>query len=277
MFTLSENWNVLPNGLVQARRVGRVAWLKLDNPPANGYSTEMMGDLDSAILASRFDEEVDVLVVTGGGDKFFCSGADIGMLGIITPRVKYNFCLLANETMLRLEHTAKPVIAALNGHCVGGGLEIALACDLRVARESAEGKKEFCFGLPEVALGVLPGTGGTQRLARLLGKAKAFELMAEGELFGTQRAVELGVVHKVFGHEDFESQVQAYAEEFCAPNRAPMAVGHIKRAVQTGTDLSLEAGLALERELQQRLFESEDAQEGIAAFKEKRPPKFTGN
>ena len=146
--------------LVRTTSEAGVAVLELSNPPANAYSYEMFRQLDDAVLAARMDESVHVIVLRGAGDKFFCAGADIAMLDRVTPEFKYYFCLHANETLLRLENTPKLVIAALNGHAVGGGLEVALAADLRVARRGA-GK----FGLPEVALGVLPGTGGTQRLA----------------------------------------------------------------------------------------------------------------
>jgi len=166
------------------------------------------------------------------------------------------------------------VIAAINGHCVGGGLEVAMAADLRVARKGA-GK----MGLPEVSLGVLPGTGGTQRLARLVGKPKAIELMATGELFDFERGVELGLVNQLFeseGIDQFREQVMAYAGQFTTPKRAAFAIGRIKRSVQTGAELPLESGLAVERELQQQLFQSEDAKEGLAAYTEKRKAEFKG-
>src|SRR6201988_4365189 len=147
-----------------------IAIITLNDPPANTYSYEMMQELDRAILGARMDEAVQVIVITGKGEKFFCSGADIQMLANVTPTFKYYFCLHANETLNRLEQTPKLVIAALNGHTVGGGMEIAMAADLRVARRGG-GK----MGLPEVSLGVLPGTGGTQRLARLVGKSRAIE------------------------------------------------------------------------------------------------------
>src|SRR6476646_7451700 len=153
-----------------------IAVVTLNDPPANTYSYEMMQQLDHEVLTARMDEAVQVIVITGQGDKFFCAGADIQMLANVTPSFKYYFCLHANETLNRLEQTPKLVIAAINGHCVGGGLEVAMAADLRIARKGA-GKT----GLPEVSLGVLPGTGGTQRLARLVGKAKALELMVEGK------------------------------------------------------------------------------------------------
>jgi enoyl-CoA hydratase/carnithine racemase len=161
------------------------------------------------------------------------------------------------------------VIAAINGHCVGGGLEIALAADIRIARANA-GK----VGLPEVNLGVLPGTGGTQRLSRVVGKSKAIELMALGKTFSVDEAKTLGIVNEIITTEDFRAGMMEYARQFCPPNKAAKAVGHIKRAVQTGWEIPIEAGLALERELQQRLFTSDDAKEGIAAYVEKRPAKF---
>src|SRR6186997_2021249 len=166
-----------------------VALLTLNDPPVNGYTHEMMKDLDSAILEARFDNDVHVIVITGHGEKFFCAGANINMLREADSTFKYYFCLHANETISRLEQTPKLVIAALNGHAVGGGLEVALACDMRIARAG-----EFQLGLPEVALGVLPGTGGTQRLARLLGKSRAIEMMVEGSKMSFGRAAELGLV-----------------------------------------------------------------------------------
>src|SRR5881394_1250244 len=177
--------------LVQYRADGGIALLTLNDPPANTYSYEMMQQLDARILTARMDESVQVIVIVGAGEKFFCAGANIAMLGEVTPEFKYYFCLHANETLNRLEQTPKLVIAAINGHCVGGGLEIALACDIRIAKAGA-GK----IGLPEVTLGVLPGTGGTQRLARALGRAKAIELMAEGATFSVEEAVKLGLVNK---------------------------------------------------------------------------------
>src|SRR5262245_53167109 len=170
-----------------------VAILTLNDPPANTYSYEMMQQLDERILAARMDEAVQVIVITGSGEKFFCAGANIGMLGKVTPEFKYYFCLHANETLSRLEQTPKLVIAALNGHCVGGGLEVAMGADLRIARRGA-GK----MGLPEVSLGVLPGTGGTQRLTRVVGKSKAIELMTTGELFAFEEGEALGLVNQVF-------------------------------------------------------------------------------
>ncbi len=262
---------------VSYRVDGGVAILTLTEPPANTYSYEMMRELDSAILEARMDSSVQVIVLTGAGEKFFCAGATIGMLKDADPEFKYYFCLHANETLNRLEQTPKLVIAALNGHTVGGGFEVAMAADLRIARKDA-GK----IGLPEVALGVLPGTGGTQRLARLVGKSRAMELMVTGRLMTMDEAQSAGLVTAVWGAEtlvgrSFIDAVVDYAKSFTPPHKASRAVGRIKRAVQSGAEAGFGEGLSLERELQQLLFESDDAREGIAANLEKRAPKFTGS
>ncbi|TVR57049.1 MAG: enoyl-CoA hydratase/isomerase family protein [Gemmatimonadales bacterium] len=252
----------------------RVGIISLDDPPANTYTYEMFQQMDTAVLKARMDNDVSVIVVTGWGEKFFCAGADISMLNEADPTFKYYFCLHANETLNRLEQTPKLTIAALNGHTVGGGLEIAMACDLRIARKDA-GK----VGLPEINLGVLPGTGGTQRLARIVGKSKAIDLMITGEVFGFDKALDLGIVNRVFESENrdsFMEEVMEFAKSFTPPNRASKAVGLIKRAVQTGAELPFETALAVERELQQQLFQSSDAREGLAAYIEKRTPSFTG-
>jgi enoyl-CoA hydratase len=251
-----------------------VAILTLDDPPANTYTHEMMRDLDEAILQARFDDDVTVIVIVGNGEKFFCAGANISMLNSVTPGFKYYFCLHANETLNRLEQTPKLVIAALNGHTVGGGLEIAMAADMRIARKGA-GK----IGLPEVNLGVLPGTGGTQRLLRIVGKSAAIELMITGRTFEFDEAKTLGIVNDVWEAENagaFLEAVLEYAKKFTPPNMASKAIGNIKRSVQTGAELPFQDALAVERELQQLLFQSSDAKEGIAAYVEKRKAEFKG-
>ncbi len=260
--------------LVQYRAAEGIALLTLNDPPANTYTHEMMRELDNCILAARMDESVQVMVITGSGEKFFCAGANINMLGTVTPEFKYYFCLHANETLSRLEQTPKLVIAAINGHCVGGGLEVAMAADIRLARRDA-GR----IGLPEVSLGVLPGTGGTQRLVRLVGKARAIELMATGELLDFAAGLELGIINRLYdadSHASFMKQVMDYARQFTTPEKAARAVGRIKRSVQSGAEIPFESALALERELQQQLFQSEDAKEGMAAYVEKRKAKFKG-
>jgi len=251
-----------------------IAILTLDDAPANTYTHEMMRDLDEAIIKARFDDDVYVIVLTGEGDKFFCAGASIPMLNSVTPSFKYYFCLHANETLNRFEQTPKLVIAALNGHTVGGGLEIAMAADIRIGRRGP-GK----VGLPEVNLGVLAGTGGTQRLARLVGKPLAMELMITGRTFDFDEAKSLGIVNDVWDAPDsasFLNAVLEYAKKFTPPNMASKAIGNIKRAVQTGAELPFQDALAVERELQQLLFQSQDAKEGIASYVEKRKADFKG-
>ena len=257
--------------LVNYTTTDGLAIIELTNPPANTYSYEMMSQLDAAILKARFDESVHVIVLRGQGERFFSAGAEISMLNAVTPTFKYYFCLHANETLTRLEQTPKLVIAAMNGHTVGGGLEIALACDIRIARRGG-GK----VGLPEVTLGVLPGTGGTQRLARALPKNKAIELMTEGKLISFEEALDLGLINYIYESENYWDEVISYAKSFCPPNKASKAVGRIKRSVQSGSEVAFSEALAIERELQQLLFQSEDAKEGIAAYVEKRKGNFSG-
>jgi enoyl-CoA hydratase len=260
--------------LVDYRVKNGVAWLELTDPPANTYTYEMMRDLDDAILQARFDEGVHAIVIRGAGDKFFCAGANINMLKTVNPTFKYFFCLHANETLNRFEHTPKLVIAALNGHTVGGGLEIAMAADIRIARKDADK-----IDLPKISLDVLPGTGGTQRLARLVNKSTAIELMVTGETFDMEKGLALGIVNQIWetaSNDEFMDKIQKYAEQFCPPNKAAKAVGRIKRSVQSGVEVTFEQALAIERELQQQLFQSDDAKEGLAAYVEKRKPGFTG-
>src|SRR5436853_1275570 len=255
--------------LVNYRTDGGVAVIEMCDPPANTYTYEMNRQLDEAILKARMENDVYVIVLTGAGEKFFSAGANLKRRHSVDPTFKYYYGLHAHEMLLRLEHTPKLVIAAINGHCVGGGLEIAMAADIRIARKDA-GK----IGLPEVNLGVLPGTGGTQRLSRMVGKSKAIELMVTGNTFSFEEAQELGIINDIFDRENFMENVMEYARQFCPPNKAAKAVGRIKRAVQTGWEIPMESALAVERENQQLLFQSDDAKEGLAAYVDKRPATF---
>jgi enoyl-CoA hydratase len=255
--------------LINYRVEQGVAVIEMCDPPANTYTYEMNRQFDDAILKARMDNDAHVILITGAGDKFFSAGANIKMLNSVDPTFKYYFCLQANEMLLRLEHTPKLVIAAINGHCVGGGLEIAMACDIRIARKDA-GK----IGLPEVNLGVLPGTGGTQRLCRIVGKSKAIELMVTGNSFSFEEAKEMGILNDIFERDGFMENIMEYARQFCPPNKAAKAVGNIKRSVQTGWEIPMESALVVERELQAGLFSSADAKEGIASYVEKRPATF---
>src|SRR6267378_6702024 len=245
--------------LIRYRVEDGVAILEMDDPPANTYTYEMMRQLDTAILQGRMDESVHVIVLRGAGEKFFSAGASIPMLTKADPQFKYYFCLHANETLNRLEQTPKLVIAALNGHAVGGGLEIALACDIRIARQGG-GK----IGLPEANLGLIPGSGGTQRAARLIGKSRAIQLMIEASNLDFERGLELGLVNYLWqadSRDAFQAKVVEYARRFLAPDKATLAVGKIKRAVQSGLEMGFDQALALERELQAELWASDDAHE----------------
>ncbi|MFQ5742053.1 MAG: enoyl-CoA hydratase/isomerase family protein [Acidobacteriota bacterium] len=240
----------------------------LNRPPANTYNFDLMRELDRVIEEVRVDEEINVVVLTGGG-KFFSAGADIKMLKESKPQYKAMFCLHCQETLMELERIPKIVIAAINGHCVGGGLEIALACDLRFM-----GRDVGKIGLPEVTLGVLPGTGGTQRLPRLVGKSRGLELMITGKTLSPEEAKQIGLVNEVFDGDVLEETL-AFARDL--NQGAVRAIGLIKVAVQEGIEMPLAQAMALERELQNRLFITEDAKEGLNAFLEKRAPAFKGS
>ncbi len=254
---------------VRTRNDDGVGYIEIHKPKANTYDLEMMQELDRAIEEMRFDDQAKVVVLGSTLPGFFSAGADIEMLKQSQPDYKAMFCLHCQETLDKFARTPKVVIAALSGHTVGGGLEIALACDLRMMAKDA-GK----IGLPERNLGVLPGTGGTQRLPRLIGPSRALDLMITGNLLTPDEALAIGLVNYVFPKESFAHDVQAYASGLAhGPSRA---VSLIKRSVMEGIEMPLGAGLALERELQNRLFITEDAKEGIAAYTEKRKPNFKG-
>ncbi len=246
-----------------------VGTIEIGKPKANTYDLAMMRELDQAVEELRFDDQTRVIVLGSAVPGFFSAGADIEMLKKSEPDFKAMFCLHCQETLDKFAKTPKIVIAAINGHCVGGGLEIALACDLRMmAKDSGR------IGLPEVTLGVLPGTGGTQRLPRLIGASRALDLMVTGSLLTPDEALAVGLVNRVFPKETFAKDVQGYASALAhGPSRA---VSLIKRSVIEGIEMPLTAGLALERELQNRLFVTEDAKEGLSAFVEKRKPTFKG-
>lgn len=256
---------------VEYRAEKGIALLEINRPPVNSYTHELLRELDEALLQARFDDAVHVLVLTSKVEKFFSAGADINMLANKPLSYKNNFALHGHEVLLRMENTPKLIIAAINGHAVGGGLEIAMAADIRIARK--EGGR---LGLAEINLGVMPGMGGTQRLPRLVGKARALELCATGKTIAFEEAQEMGLIHYIYERENFLDKVTEYAKQFVAPNKASMAVGKVKRAIQTGLELSLPDGLALEREVLAQTFGSEDGTEGVKAYLEKRTAQFKG-
>jgi enoyl-CoA hydratase len=254
---------------IKTRVSDHIGTIENAKPKANTYDIHMMHEMADAIEEMRFDDNVRVILLTSGVPGFFSAGADIEMLKTSQPDFKAMFCLFCQETLDKFAKTPKIVIAALNGHCVGGGLEIALACDLRMmAKDSGK------IGLPEVTLGVLPGTGGTQRLPRLVGTSRALDMMITGKLLTPEEALHIGLVNYVFPKESFVQDVEKYAKALAhGPSRA---VSLIKRSVVEGIEMPLTSALALERELQNRLFVTEDAKEGLAAFAEKRKPNFKG-
>jgi len=257
--------------LIEYRVDNGVAVLEINRPPVNSYTTELLKELDAAVLDARFDDDVHAIVVTGKVEKFFSAGADINMLSSKPLSFKNNFALHGHEVLMRLENTPKIIIAAINGHAIGGGLEIAMACDIRIARK--EGGR---VGLAEINLGVMPGMGGTQRLPRLVGKGRAMELCATGRQIAFEEAKDIGLIYDIFERENFLGQVMDYARQFIVPNKSSLAVGKVKRAITTGLELSLPDGLALERELLAQAFGSEDGQEGVKAYLEKRTAQFKG-
>lgn len=247
-----------------------VGVIKLDNPPANAYDHAVMRELDQAIDDARFDASVKVIVVTSAIERFFSAGANVGALKAMSAQERATFDLHAHEVLAKFERTPKVVIAAISGHCLGGGLEIALACDLRFMVDTANAR----IGLTEANLGVIPGTGGTQRLPRLIGLAKALDLMVTGAALEPRQALELGIVNRLYPVEQLVPETMAYAKKLAGG--PSFAAGLIKLAAVQGMALPLEGGLLLERELLNRVFASADAEEGMAAFLEKRPPTFKG-
>ena len=248
---------------------GKVGSITLDRPPANSYEIEFMRQLGAAIDAANADDDVRVVIVRSASEKFFSAGADLKAFKEGTTEDSLNMIAYAHTQLNKMAASGKIFIAAIAGHAMGGGLEMALACDLRLAMDS-----RYFLALPEVTLGLLPGNGGTQRLPRLIGVSRALELMITGDRVSPQQALELGIVNKLFSAETFAADVQAYAEKLA--DGASVAIAAIKRAAYDGFVMSLDDGLALERELIAPLYETDDLAEGLAAFAEKRKPIYKG-
>ncbi|MHB8632178.1 MAG: enoyl-CoA hydratase/isomerase family protein, partial [Candidatus Limnocylindria bacterium] len=246
-----------------------VGHIVLDRPPANSYDKAFLDDLSAAIDAARFDPAAKSVLVRSASEKFFSAGADVKMFAATDSQYQFAFVIHANEIMSKFERTPKIVVCAINGHCLGGGLEIALCCDMRIAAEGS-----YNIGLPEVTLGVLPGTGGTQRLPRLIGRQKALEMMIRGNAVQPAQAKELGIVDELVPAAELQERAHQLASFFATG--PTLAIGQIKLATVLGGGMPFQNGMLFEHAAVGRLFASEDAREGVTAFTEKRKPNYKG-
>jgi enoyl-CoA hydratase/carnithine racemase len=245
---------------------GAVGAITLDNPPANSYDIEFVRDLAGAIAEADRSADVRVVVLRSASPKFFSAGADVKRFLANDADANVEMIRLAHEALAGMARSPKLFVAFIAGHALGGGLEMALACDLRYAAQGA-----FRLGTPEVTLGLLPGNGGTQRLPRIIAPGAALDLLLTGRQVAPDEALRLGIVSELFADEDaFRAHVEKLA---VGP---PLAIASIKRAVYEGLARPLDDGLALERDLVEELFRSQDANEGLTAFSEKRAPTFVG-
>ena len=254
---------------VRLEKQERIGHIVLDRPPANSYDRSFMEELDAVIEEARRDDAVKAIVVRSANERFFSAGADISVFAKGNLDVQNAFVVCANEAIGKLEGTPKVVVVAINGHCLGGGLEIALCCDFRIAAEGT-----YRIGLPEVTLGLLPGTGGTQRLPRLIGRQKALDLMLTGRTLTPPEALAAGIVDEVVPAADLLARATERATAYATG--PTFAIGRIKQAAVQGFGMRLDEGLKLERQLLIELFKSEDAKEGVTAFVEKRKPTYKG-
>jgi enoyl-CoA hydratase/carnithine racemase len=255
---------------VRLEKQDSIGHIVLDRPPANSYDKAFMDELEAVIDDAGRDDAVKAIVLRSASEKFFSAGADVSVFAKSGLDEQTAFVARANEAMSKFESTPKVVVAAINGHCLGGGLEMALCCDFRVAAEGT-----YRIGLPEVTLGLLPGTGGTQRLPRLIGRQKALDLMLRGTTLPPQDALAAGIVDQVVPAAELVDQASERARAYATG--PTFAIGRIKKAVVQGFGMRLDEGLKLERQLLIELFKSEDAKEGVTAFMEKRKPTYKGS
>jgi enoyl-CoA hydratase len=247
----------------------QIALLTFNRPQVlNALNAETIGELEQAVDVVEGDDDVRALILTGAGEKAFVAGADINELAASTPSTGQKTALRGQAVFGRIERLTKPVIAAINGFALGGGLELALACHLRIAASGAK------LGLPEVKLGIMPGYGGTQRLARLVGKSRALEWILTGEMMEATEAHRIGLVNRVVPRAELLDAAHSLTRMILA--RGPLAIAFSIEAVSRGLEGSLEEGLLLEASLFGVLCSSDDMKEGTKAFLEKRDPRFTG-
>jgi enoyl-CoA hydratase/carnithine racemase len=247
---------------------GVVARIELDNQPLNLVTGEMMERLDDVLDELARDREVRAVVVTGAGARAFCAGSDVKEFEALAGRVAQGKLLYEKYVYRKLAELPVPTIAAIEGDALGGGLELALCCDLRIASARAR------LGMPEVRLGVIPGSGGTQRLPAVVGPARAKELILVGELITAQRAEQIGLVNAVVDEGEALAAAIDMAQRIA--QRGPVAVREAKRLIERAGDRDLDAGLADELDASDRVFASDDMREGARAFFAKRPPDFPG-
>lgn len=245
----------------------RVGYVIINRPKANCYEINFHKQLISRIDQANTNPEIKIIVLKSALEKFFSAGADVKVFEANTTEGNKEMVEHARLSADKLANSPKITIAAINGHALGGGLELALACDIRLAGEGS-----YFLGLPEIKLGLMPGNGGSQRLVRLIGKSKALELLLTGDNIGPQEAHSIGLVNHVYPAESFQEKVTEYAEKLAQGPLQAMAA--VKTAIITGVEMSLADGLKLEDKLVTPLYDTEDAQEGGKAFVEKRKPNF---
>jgi enoyl-CoA hydratase len=259
----------IADGPLLVRREETTVVLTLNRPEQrNALNEEVLRLLRDALAAAERDPSVRALVVTGSGDRAFCAGADIRQMTGMDVVQGREWSLLGHDVFQRIEDLPKPVVAAINGTAVGGGCELALACDFRFIAEGA------LLGQPEIKLGMIPGWGGTQRLPRIVGAALAKDLVLTGRMMAADEALRVGLVSGTTPPGAVMEQALVYARQFA--QLPPLAVGFAKQAIEQGADLALREANLLEAELFARSFATEDRAEGLAAFLEKRPPRFQG-
>ncbi len=249
-------------------RNGPITTIRLENPPLNLVTVELTRQLEAALADIEATDEVRCVIVTGTGERAFCAGSDVKEFESLSGRVGEGKLLLEKAVYRKLARLPMPTIAAIQGDALGGGLELALCCDLRVAAENAK------LGLPEVRLGVMPGSGGTQRLPRIVGPARAKEMILMGQILTAAEAASIGLVNRVVAPGKSLATAQSMAETIAS--RGPLAVREAKRAIDVAADTTLDEGLAHELDASERIFSSRDMLEGARAFFEKRPPDFKG-
>ena len=254
--------------VIQLNKENGVATITLNRPPMNPLNSQIFRELAQAADELQADASVEAVIITGAGDKAFAAGADISEMMNLTPIEAYTFCQGSRTAFEKIENMGKPVIAAINGMALGGGCELALCCDFRLAADTAK------FGQPEINLGIIPGAGGTQRLTRLIGAAKTKELIFLGDVYDALAAERLGLVNKLFPAESLMEEAQKLAERLAS--KPAVAMKMAKAAINTGVNMDITTALTLEIQNFVIAFTSDDCKEGIGAFVEKRKPNFIG-